>query len=58
MFSEVIIYLLGIGEQEIIAFVVSESPSSIHLSLKQKLVSYAMPRVRRNGNVLLALAFH
>ncbi len=33
-------------QQEIIAFVVvSNNPSSIHQSLKQKLVSYAMPRV-------------
>ena len=40
-----IYHLIYNSRQEIIAFVVSNNPSSIHQSLKQKLVSYAMPRV-------------
>ena len=35
----------GQPEQEIVAFVVSSNQSTIHQSLKERLVSYAMPRV-------------
>ncbi|XP_046647830.1 tyrocidine synthase 3-like isoform X2 [Daphnia pulicaria] len=50
----VLCYKPGQPEQEIIAFVVTNSnPSSIHQCLKKKLVSYAMPRVVVVGEIPL-----